>query len=109
MPMIDADFGAAAFVRAKPQIDLKALDGAFGRVLRKSRENRGFSQQEVADASGCSQTYVSQLERGAKTPTLAMIMNLAASLRLSAAEIVSEVEAEFVSVRSDPDRTNEIP
>lgn len=36
----------------------------FGKVVRTFRKRKGYTQQELADYSGCSLMYVSNLERG---------------------------------------------
>jgi transcriptional regulator with XRE-family HTH domain len=66
----------------------------FGQVLRQLRRQRGLSQEQLAEASGCHRAHVSFLERGLKSPTLHMLFQLAAALEVAPAEIVSRVEAE---------------
>lgn len=69
-----------------------ALNRAFGETLRKARQEARLSQEELAARSGLHRTYVSQLERGQKSPSLAVIAGLARSLRVSAHEMVREAE-----------------
>jgi transcriptional regulator with XRE-family HTH domain len=49
-------------------------------VLRDLREKSGVSQEAFALACRLHRTYISQLERGLKSPTLATIEKLAAEL-----------------------------
>ena len=37
----------------------------FGEAIRKERTKRGMTQTDLANESGCSQSHVSLLERGA--------------------------------------------
>lgn len=53
-----------------------ASDPAFGERLKNAREQRGFSQGEVARALGVSRPAYGQWETGAVTPGLAKIRRL---------------------------------
>ncbi|MGA7291935.1 MAG: helix-turn-helix transcriptional regulator [Terriglobales bacterium] len=50
---------------------------AFGVVLRQLREKRGYSQEALAHRAGYHRNYISQLERGEKSPSLAALFNFA--------------------------------
>ena len=44
---------------------MKIYDAAdFGRAVRTFRKAKGYTQQQIADLSGCSLMFVSNLERG---------------------------------------------
>ncbi len=49
----------------------------FGRAIRQARKQRGYTQQEVADFSGCSLMFVSNLERGKPTCELEKAIRVA--------------------------------
>jgi transcriptional regulator with XRE-family HTH domain len=68
------------------------LDRAIGEVIRRVREERGLSQADLSQASGLHRTYISQLERGLKSPTLSTIGKLATVLKLSASSLVKRAE-----------------
>ena len=74
----------------------KALTRAFGRVIREARQESELSQERLAFRAGVHPTYVSQLERGLKSPSLEVVASLAKALRqrpyalLKAAEALSE-------------------
>ena len=70
------------------------LNKAFGETLRAARQDAGFSQEELAAKSRLHRTYVSQLERGQKSPSLAVIAALARSLGVTAHELVRAAEAQ---------------
>jgi transcriptional regulator with XRE-family HTH domain len=63
---------------------------AFGRALRAVRLNKSISQEELAARSGYHRTYIGQLERGEKSPSLRTIFNLAATLGIAASKMVGE-------------------
>jgi transcriptional regulator with XRE-family HTH domain len=67
-------------------------EAAFGRVLREIRQSRSVSQEELAARSGYHRTYIGQLERGEKSPSLRTIFNLAGSLKVSSSSIVKKAE-----------------
>ncbi len=55
---------------------------AFGRALKEAREAAGQSQEELAELAGVHRTYPSMLERGIRTPTLTVVIQLAVALRV---------------------------
>lgn len=65
---------------------------AFGRVLRSLRQSRSISQDELGARSGYHRTYIGQLERGEKSPSLRTIFNLASVLKVSPSTIIRQVE-----------------
>lgn len=72
-------------------VSVKDVASAFSQTLRILRESRGLSQEAVALESGMHRTFVSQLERGIKTPSLFTIIKLAAALKIPASEFVGIV------------------
>ena len=62
------------------------LNIALGRSLRKLRSRRGLSQDDFALVT--SRTYISQLERGLKSPTLEKIEQFAAFMNIHPASLV---------------------
>ena len=65
---------------------------AFGRVLREQRLARGLSQEALALEAGVDRTFVSQLERGIRQPTLTTLWKLAGVLRIAPSELVRQME-----------------
>jgi transcriptional regulator with XRE-family HTH domain len=51
--------------------------------LRRSRVERGLSQEKLAVDAGIDRTYVSSLERGLENPTVSVLEKLAAVLSIS--------------------------
>ncbi|MBC7502927.1 MAG: helix-turn-helix transcriptional regulator [Herminiimonas sp.] len=50
--------------------------------LRRLRHEQGWSQEEFAERVGIHRTYVSDLERGARNPTIAVVERLAKPLKV---------------------------
>jgi transcriptional regulator with XRE-family HTH domain len=66
--------------------DLKAL---LGHAIKAHRTSLGISQEELAQRAGLHRTYVSDLERGARNPSIGSIEKIARALQVSAAELLS--------------------
>jgi len=75
-----------------PEKDDEKLKIFFGAALRRLREERGLSQEELGYESGYHRTYISQLERGQKSPTIQTVFQLARALNLKPRELVKAVE-----------------
>lgn len=65
----------------------------FGVALRDARLAAGFSQEELADRAGLHVSYVSQLERGLKSPSLDALASLASAMKMRASALVERAEA----------------
>lgn len=68
------------------------LKEAFGSVIKTLREEKGLSQQELADYSEVDRTYISDLERGLYYPSLNTIYKLAEILKLKPHELIQKVD-----------------
>jgi transcriptional regulator with XRE-family HTH domain len=64
----------------------------FGEELRKAREVAELTQEQLAFAAEVDRSYISQLERNLKSPTLDMLFRLCEGLGISASELVARVE-----------------
>ena len=69
------------------------LNKIFGAVLREYRDERGLSQEKLAELSELERTFISFLERGERQPSLTTIFKIAKALDISATQLVSSVEA----------------
>ncbi|MCR5370016.1 MAG: helix-turn-helix domain-containing protein [Clostridium sp.] len=56
--------------------------GSFGQALRKRRKELGYTQGYVANVSGFSVSFISDLERGKETAELGRALYLAGLLGL---------------------------
>lgn len=59
------------------RVDIRAR---LGRNVRRLREAKGWSQEEYAERAGIHRTYVSDIERGARNPTIVVVERLAKPL-----------------------------
>jgi transcriptional regulator with XRE-family HTH domain len=63
----------------------------FGRIVRRLREARGWTQDELASRAGMNGSYLGFIERGENVPTLSVILLLAETLGTDAGDLVREV------------------
>ena len=59
-----------------------------GKVVRKVREEKGYSLAELAEKAGISVSYLSEIERGSKKPSLKTVEKLSSSLNIAVREFV---------------------
>lgn len=62
----------------------------FGENLRSIRKASGFSQEQLAFASGLDRSYVGKIERGQVNVTLETVNTLAKTLGCSPRELIPE-------------------
>jgi transcriptional regulator with XRE-family HTH domain len=60
----------------------------LARNLRRLRLKAELSQEAFAEEAGLHRTYVSDLERGARNPSLLIIAKLAKALRVKPGELL---------------------
>jgi transcriptional regulator with XRE-family HTH domain len=59
-----------------------------GRAVKQQREAAGFSLRVLAARSGISSSMISDIERGAKSPTITTLVRIAQALAVSAAVLI---------------------
>jgi transcriptional regulator with XRE-family HTH domain len=62
------------------RVDMRKLVGDNCARIRKSR---GYTQEQLADLSGLTQQYLSDLERGKRNPTVVTVYEIAQALGVS--------------------------
>ena len=55
----------------------------FGKQVARLRAEKGCSQEELALRSGINRTYMGEIERGEKSPSLIVITKIAKGLGIS--------------------------
>jgi transcriptional regulator with XRE-family HTH domain len=61
-------------------MDMRKLVGAN---VRRIRQKKGLTQEQLAEISGFSQQYISGLEQGRRNPTVVTLYELASALGVS--------------------------
>jgi len=72
-------------------MDLRKL---VGRNVKRIRQEKGLTQEQLAELSGFSQQYLSGLEQGRRNPTIVSLYELATALGVSHMELVRSTEDE---------------
>ena len=73
--------------RARPDVRER-----FGFAVRCRREDLGLTQEELAGRAGIHRTYLSDVERGGRNPSLVNIERMASALSLPLSELFRLVE-----------------
>jgi transcriptional regulator with XRE-family HTH domain len=71
---------------------VEQISTVFGQVLREQRLSRELSQEELALAADVDRTFVSQMERGIRQPTITTLMKLAGALGIQPSTLVIRME-----------------
>jgi transcriptional regulator with XRE-family HTH domain len=58
--------------------------------IREYRKQRGLTLRQLAEKAGCTQSYISQLEKGLTMPSLSMVGRLSAALDVKVVDLLSE-------------------
>lgn len=66
------------------------MGGNLGRNLRRAREQRALTQEQVAERSGVHATEVSRIEAGKRDPKVSTLERLAAAVEVQPGELLRE-------------------
>jgi transcriptional regulator with XRE-family HTH domain len=80
----------------------ESIEQRIGPELKRMREAAGMSLRTLADLAGFSPSFISQLENGQVSPSIASLEQIAATLNLTLADFFSKPgTAEVLVVRAD--------
>lgn len=71
----------------------------FAAALRRQREERGWSQEALAERADLNRSYVGEIERGIATPSLLTIAKLADALGMKPSMLMASGEESLEGVR----------
>jgi transcriptional regulator with XRE-family HTH domain len=66
--------------------------GSFGTAVRHLREERGWSQEVLADHADLNRSYIGELERGQAIPSLLTLKKLSNALGVSLSNLLAHTE-----------------
>jgi transcriptional regulator with XRE-family HTH domain len=66
-----------------------ALEQVFGRNVRRFRKEQGLTQEALAHEVEIDVSYLGQIERGERNPTLSVVERFAAVLKVTPVELIS--------------------
>lgn len=72
----------------------RTIERALGAVVRRSREARGVSQDQLAEVCELDRTYISAIERGLRNVSLNAVRQIAEGLDLSFAQLLRQIADE---------------
>ncbi|MBI1348032.1 helix-turn-helix domain-containing protein [bacterium] len=64
----------------------------LGQILKETREAAGLTQEALALAAGVDRSYVSQLERDKKSPTIQMLFRLCPPMKVKPSQLIARLE-----------------
>ncbi len=73
-----------------------------GERIKKYRIHKGITQEKLAEMAGCHPTYIGQIERGEKNPTVESVYKITQALGISLSEL-------FRYIDSTEDREDDLP
>jgi transcriptional regulator with XRE-family HTH domain len=73
---------------------MRKLLKPLGQRVRKAREDLGLSQEQLAERAGLHVSYVGQIERGLREPSLKSLFGVAEGLNLRLVDLVAEEPVE---------------
>jgi transcriptional regulator with XRE-family HTH domain len=71
----------------------KLLAQKLGHIVRKLRQQKGWSQEEFADYCKLHRTYIGLIERGERAITIETASKLAHTLNISLSQILAQIES----------------
>ena len=64
----------------------------FGSRVREERNNKGLSQEQLAEKANLHRTYIGMIERAEKNITLLNIAKIANALEIKIAELLNTID-----------------
>ena len=75
---------------------------AFGAAVRSRREELGLSQEALGYRAGLHRTFISDIERGRRNPTVKVIWKLARALDTGPSALFAQAETFEAKSLKDP-------
>jgi transcriptional regulator with XRE-family HTH domain len=72
-------------------MDMRKL---VGRNVKRIRQEKGLTQEQLAEQSGFSQQYISGLEQGRRNPTIVTLYEIALALGVGHLDLLRDGEDE---------------
>jgi transcriptional regulator with XRE-family HTH domain len=76
-------------------VDLRTL---LGTAVKSGRSQLGISQEELANRAGLHRTYISDLERGARNPSIESFYEMAQAIQIFVSMLFGQTMGTNVSI-----------
>jgi transcriptional regulator with XRE-family HTH domain len=76
---------------------MDSFEAVLGRVIAERRRGAALSQEALAFRCKLHPTYISQLERGLKSPTVRVLRAIAEAVEMTASALLREAEQSYPS------------
>ncbi len=73
---------------------MKRIGKSLGNAISSFRNDASISQEELAARAGVHRTYISQLERDLKSPTIDTLRKIALALDVKTSHLIKLTEAD---------------
>ena len=73
-------------------IDKEKIAKVFGEILREFREKKRISQENLALEAEMARSFLSEIERGVKQPTISTLIVVSKTLGLRPNRLIAELE-----------------
>jgi transcriptional regulator with XRE-family HTH domain len=77
----------------------------IGENIKGIRKSKGFTLQDISDATELSLGYLSKLERNLSSPTIANLQKICSALDITMTELVSSFEDDKILVKKNDRKT----
>jgi len=71
---------------------MNQIVSSFGTTVRQLREQRGWSQEVLAEYADLNRSYIGELERGKAIPSLLTLKKISLALGVSLSNLVGHAE-----------------
>ena len=79
----------------------------FGKAVRHIREQKGLSQEALADLSHLHRTYIGGIERGERNVGLLNLLRLSKALKVLPSELLQDFDKKIMTTISNEGDENE--
>jgi transcriptional regulator with XRE-family HTH domain len=86
-------------VAAAQAMSPEAIGEFVGRRVKKLRQDRGWSLEELATTSGVSRSMLSEIERERANPTLTVTFRIARAFGMTLQDLIGEAEAPISNIQ----------
>lgn len=69
-------------------VKITAVSRKIGKTVRKIREEKNMTQEELALSAGLNRAYIGYIERGERNPSTETLVKIAKALKVSPKDLI---------------------